>query len=207
MSHLKHGCVVLICAILLECFYFNFTFFNRVLFQHSRMSTQVLDDFETVSWRYHETGMISENDAQLIFAGLNEEVGEFTVYLDSMPLPKYIDFFYTNEDHPFFTGDSLIRVECHGKNIIKIPVHTEVQNYRLDLGDDPGVVLTSLRVVKDESSFSFSFSRVLTVVLIWLVGTFLFGMQKMPDYHLERFYNPSDGENPENQAKKPHQCQ
>lgn len=207
MSHLKHGCVVLICAILLECFYFNFTFFNRVLFQHSRMSTQVLDDFETVSWRYHETGMISENDAQLIFPGLNEEVGEFTVYLDSMPLPKYIDFFYTNEDHPFFAGDSLIRVECHGKNIIKIPVHTVVQNYRLDLGDDPGVVLTSLRVVKDESIFSFSFSRVLTVVLIWLVGTFLFGMQKMPDYHLERFYNPSDGEDPEDQAKKPHQCQ
>lgn len=207
MLYLKRGCTGLLIGLLLEILVFNFGFLTMLMEPSLQERVLRMEDFEATNWSEYEGRLISQPDPMFVAYQLQGKVKTAAIYYETAQQPDSITLYYTNSRYPIVCEETTRRTQSNPNQRVEITINDEIQVLRVDIGESAGLELTDFRVVFNEREFDFSVSRIMTMVLIWLVGTFLFGMQKMPDYHLERFYNPSDGEDPEDQAKKPHQCQ
>jgi len=145
-----------------------------------------LEDFETVNWQLGEEGtMESGVDPILVAGGLDMRVDKVEVMAAASRQIPYIDIFYINDKHPQY-GDLYLHNELSDENSSVFTLEDNVADLRIDLGDDAGLILRELTVFINPVKFCPSLSRIVAVILIYWGGVFLFSLQKMPDYHLDK---------------------
>lgn len=187
MRYVKHGCIGLVIGILLELFVFGFGSLRLLMDPSAEERSFTVNDFATVNWTEAEGKLTAQPDPMLIMEGLNDKVRTVTVYYCSEPQPDRITLYYTNSQYPVICQETVRTASPTPSQKVVFKVNDNVQGLRIDVGEAAGLQLSDLRVVFNEKHFDFSVSRVVAMVLIWIVGSFLFSIQKMPDYHLESF--------------------
>ena len=192
MRYVKHGCIGLVIGILLELFVFGFGSLRLLMDTSVEERVLSIHDFETVNWTETEGTLTARPDPMLVMDGLNDKVRTVTIYYRSEPQPDRITLFYTNSQYPEICQETVRTASPTPRQRAVFKVNDTVQGLRIDVGEVAGLQLSDLRVVFNEKHFDFSVSRVVAMVLIWIVGSFLFSIQRMPDYHLESFGVASD---------------
>jgi len=178
-------CVVALAAVAIELVFFQGLNIVKLLWPGYQANILLsLDDFEIANWVRREDGTLESGlDPILVTGRLDARVDVIEVTaLASKQIP-YIDIFYINEEHPQY-GELHLHNELKDGNSSVFTLDDDVDNLRIDLGDDAGVILRELTVRINPVEFRPSLSRIIAVILIYWSGVFLFSLQKMPDYHL-----------------------
>lgn len=186
MIYLKRGIVGMLIGILLELFVFNSGYFLSLLDYESDVIVLPQEQFTAVNWDAHGELLISETDPQLILEGVNRYVQRITIYCDVQPSAEDITVFYTNGENPVIC-EKTMRTARLVDGRASMAIRDTISGLRVDVGESAGAEMYSFQVVLNERYFHFSISHVIAVILIALLGTFLFNIQKMPDYHLEEY--------------------
>jgi|GEM_PF-1628029 len=142
-----------------------------------------LQDFQTQNWTEQDGQLISSHDPMLIRDGINSYIRQVQIELNANSLPPYVQIYYTDDTHPNYDGDAVIMAQPVFDTMV-IDVNDDVQNLRIDLGDEPGTVLQGITVTVNPVKVHFSASIEVAVMLIYLGGSFLFSLQRAPDYGL-----------------------
>lgn len=179
--------IVLVVALTLELGVFNFTNLSLLLNPNIEKNKKfTLADMEIVNWQSSDGKLISKADPILIIHNVNTEIRtvEVEAQLDK-PLPR-IAIFYTNDQNKNFNETTM---KVYNENLIGdtlLTLNAQVQDIRLDLGEDAGLVLSNLDVTINPARISFSISRVIAILLIYLSAVGLFALQRNPNYHLDK---------------------
>jgi hypothetical protein len=96
-----------------------------------------------------------------------------------------VTIFYTNENNKGFNGNAMISQTGTAKGINTFVIRKNVKDLRLDLGEGAGTILNNVTVTVNPSKLNFSWARVISVLLVYLIGVLLFKAQKMPDYNIQ----------------------
>lgn len=177
--------VSLLLATALEVFVFNFSAL-QIRMDPSLEANQIftLEDMEAVNWTQEGDGYISKDDPQLFFQTDGpQRIKTVNIQFNTEPIITSAQFFYTDETGAVqvitLTGAESGSVSC------QVEIATD-QLLRIDLGDFAGTRLSDITVTLNSSVWQISISRIIAVVLIYICGSLLFRLQRMPDYHLER---------------------
>ncbi len=142
-------------------------------------------DFEYINWSVNEDDMlVSENDPILVLADVNTYIDSIKIITQMSDQLQYLEVFYVNAQYPNY-GDIVKHCDEVNNNAVNISIGDDVRDLRIDLGDEAGVILTNIIVTINPVSFHFSFSRVITLLIIYYGAYYLFALQKMPNYNLE----------------------
>ena len=186
MIYLKRGIIGMLIGIFLELFVFKSGYFLSLLDYESDVIVLPQEQFTAVNWDAHGELLISETDPQLILEGVNRYVQKITIYCDVQPSAEGITVFYTNGENPV-ACEKTMRTARLVDGRASVTIRDTIGGLRVDVGEAAGAEMHSFQVVLNERYFHFSISHVIAVILIALLGTFLFNIQKMPDYHLEEY--------------------
>lgn len=85
--------------------------------------------------------------------------------------------------------------EDNPKERTTVEIGDTVRDLRIDLGDDAGTTLHSIKVTINPEEFQFSISVLVAVVIIYFCCKYLFGLQKAPDYGLKTETKMNDESN------------
>lgn len=140
-----------------------------------------LQDFQIQNWTEQNGQMTSGHDPMLMRDGIDGYVRQVRIELEADPLPPYLQVYYTNPAHPAYDGEAVVTAQ-QVSSITVIDVNAEVQNLRIDLGDDSGTVLTGLTVTVNPVELHFSIAIIVAVILIYFSGKLLFSLQRAPNY-------------------------
>lgn len=145
-----------------------------------------LDSFEAANWEVESDGtLVSLADPMLVLEINNQDIDMLKIQVDASGIIPYVDIFYINDRYPNY-GDRHTHYEDLQNNQATIELDDYVQALRIDLGDDPGLRLKEMRVTLNPVSIDVSLSRIIAMIAIYWCGVFLFSLQKMPDYGLDR---------------------
>lgn len=142
-----------------------------------------MKDFQMQNWMKLNGQNTSCNDPILLREGIDGFVRQVRIVMDVDPQPPYIQVYYTNIAHPNYDGVAVVTAQPFYDDIV-IDINDDIQNLRIDLGDDPGIVLRAITVTVNPLEIDFSVAIVVAVALIYLGGKFLFYLQRSPDYGL-----------------------
>lgn len=183
MKVAKKALVILLIAVAMELFIFNFQpVCDRVLGRENLNEIYTLADFETINWTETADGLISGYDPMLILDGVNTQVHSLRIFSDCLGQVPYVNVFYTN-DHYLQFGDGPVLLEMvESGNAVEIAVNDTVENLRIDLGDQAGVALNQLTVIVNPSAIQISIARIVAIILIAFFAEFLFSLQRYPTY-------------------------
>ena len=171
---------VVLLALLLEVTVFQLSYWHMVISGVECNLTFTLDDFETLNWMSDGSALRSEGGQQLILHDLSTQVKRLRIISEITPSPDYTLVFYTTTANEHFQDSQSI---LYSESEIKPDVF--IQDLRIDFSNQPNLELSSLSVEVNHAQFSFSASRVVAVILIYLFGKLLFALQSPPEYFLE----------------------
>lgn len=185
MKYFKICIYALFIGILLECSVFNFDYWNKT-FRRNEMQVEL--DVETaalINWECSGASPVSREDAHIIWADLSNYVADLSIHYSVDRLPGFLCIYYNTEDANDVAQAVEFGIDTQLDGTVTFAIGDEISMLRVDLGNQPGIVLNSLYVTLNPRAFSFSISRVVAIVLIAVLAEFLFSLQKMPDYKLD----------------------
>ena len=183
----KNFCFVLLVAIVLEIVFFNYTNIKLMLNQNIEKNISIMqEDIEYYNWERRGNLLVSKTDPILIIPNVNSKIKAIKLDMQlNKPIP-YIVVFYTDKENEKFGENTMI---IYNKNIqgnMLLPLDAEVNDLRIDLGDDEGVILSELKIIINPVTLNFSIYRVIAMLLIYLLSVLLFKLQRNPDYKLDK---------------------
>lgn len=181
----KRIIMVLIIACCVEVFGINF--FNTLsLFDNSveKNIEYTLQDMQTVNWSQENEHLISQYDPNLIVEDVDVFIKKIKLDISSNQEIPYIQVFYTNNENKNFNGELLVEYGQPVAGEVEITVNQYAKNLRIDLGDEEGIILDNIKVIINPINFNFSISRIIAMILIYLLSAGLFYLQKNPDYNI-----------------------
>lgn len=194
-NKIKRFFVVLIYSALIELIVFQSVNIWKIYRPNSNANqTYTLSDFEVANWQPNEDGTFtSAVDPILVCVLDGQKIDEISIVITASQSIPYIEVFYLNEKYVNY-GEVMIRCDEVKDNRASIDINDKVKALRLDLGDDPGVILSELSVVVNPVEINISISRIVAMMMIYWCGVFLFSLQKMPDYRLEKTLAKTEGD-------------
>lgn len=196
MKYLKRGILALLVGVLLEVLYFNFSTLAIRLNPEIITKSYSLSQMEPVNWVKTGNTLVSGLDPMLQISGVDCFAKTLTIQFNTDSSVESVTIFYTNDQNDIFNGNAMLVRTGTISGLCMFDANVNVKDLRVDLGDMAGTVLNEATVIVNDDSFDFSISRVVAVVLIYFAAVFLFSIQKMPDYHLEKITykgNENDG--------------
>lgn len=152
-----------------------------------------MDAFEYVNWEQNNNGeFVSLEDPILVYDAGNLEIRNISIHVDSPDTIPYIDVFYTNDLYHDF-ADHYFRCAEINNNSALISINDHVRKLRFDLGDEEGLVVRDITCVLNHARIKISLSRIIAINLIYWATCFLFSLQKMPDYGIDKKMNNTQG--------------
>ena len=177
--------MALLVGVLLEVLYFNFTTIAIRMNPDIKTRTYSLSQMGPVNWTKTGNTLVSGLDPMLIISGVDCYVETLTVQFNTDTSVESVTIYYTDDKNVLKTSTKLLKSgTIYGP--CRFNADVNVKDIRVDLGENSGTVLHDATVIVNDNSFHFSISRVVAVVLIYYAATFLFSIQKMPDYHLDK---------------------
>lgn len=174
--------IVLLIGVTLELGYFNFDYFREYMDKSTKKNIlYTMGQMEIQNWTTTDTGLVSEIDPMLIIRGVDTKVKRIKLEVKTQKPTDYILLFYTNETIPIFNdSDSIL----YNVNEVQV-IDKYVKDLRIDIGDKAGTKLEHIEVIINPMNFIFSISRIIAILMIYLLGRFLFTIQQSPDYGLK----------------------
>lgn len=176
----KKTILVALIAVVLEVGYFNFSHWRMQLNADIEKNvTLSLQEGYPLNWEEKDGVLYSLEDPQILFETSAMEIQNIEIYLDGAKGVDTCLFYYTD-------ADGVVQVVSG--------VQIEQDRYRFTVKDtSSGVIrfdtesagqmqLRDLEIIINPDGWDISISRIVAVILIYLVGVLLFQTQKMPDY-------------------------
>lgn len=150
-----------------------------------------LENFDMYNWSEEGNGSyVSLPDPILVIEDLQANIKDIDITVDSADNISSVTFFYTENDGQVFNGDNIILGNLVDSELT-LSVNKYVNDIRIDLGDDAGMRINGVTVVLNPDRIKFSFTRFITVIILYFSTIFLFRLQRRPDY--TELENISDG--------------
>lgn len=168
-------------AVLLELSVFNFDVWSTKLkTEQLKTATFSLEELTLVNWHMEDGAYISDIDPQLFVPTDSMWLSSVSIQYETEPQVANCSFYYSNPDQ---TVDVLNNTDIsNGQTLFKLDKEVG-PILRIDLGEDAEVKLSDIHVVVNPvPRLHISVSRIVAVVLIYVCGSLLFRIQKMPDY-------------------------
>lgn len=184
---LKKILIVIIFAFLIELIIFNYVEVKNEL--NSSVQKNIvynIKDIKKVNWSVKNRKLISNLDPILELENLNTEVKNINIQLKGKNDIPYIDLFWTEEKNEVFNADKINRINTNIKGSfnqeIKIELNKQVEDLRIDLGDNPGLELDEIKIIINYSHIRLNYARIIAMLLIYVTSKFLFSLQQNPKY-------------------------
>lgn len=179
MKFYKKVLISLLFAIALELSWFQLSSWIIRLDRNSPKDLSIsFDELELINWQDARDGFVSESDPIICIDTEPMHLYTLDFLIETEPLIDECTFFYTDENGVIQSEQidgSMGRYHIkHNKDIGAI--------LRLDPGEEAGVLLTDMELVINSTQLHVSFSRIIAIVLIYVCGSQLFRIQRMPDY-------------------------
>lgn len=175
--------VIILISMIIEVGFFNFNYIKEII--KDTPDSNIKYDLKNVkleNWDKSGETITSKADPMIIITDVNKDIKTIKIQCKTnKPIP-YIDFFYTNTERAEFNGDMLLRIDNVKGNINVYDINQSAKDIRLDLGDNAGLVLTDFALTINPVDFNISISRVTAIVLIYLISSGLFSLQRSPNY-------------------------
>lgn len=177
---------ILAAALLLELFYFNGSYFYGMIRRERPYNvTFSLNDFETANWEKQSTGLLSQQDPMLYRLGVDANAAEVEIRArTNRPIP-YAFVFYTDSVYQDFCEQTMILADNKGDGLFTAQLPGEIQDIRVDLGDDPGLELYDFTLCINPLRFEFSAARFTAMLIVCFGFWGLIWLQRFPDYNLK----------------------
>lgn len=186
--------ILVILAAILQVLLLNLDYWKYQLSDNSISNmTYELGDFEVANWQVTETALCSEKDPILVLPNISCNVDRILIETQLTPTIPYLEVFYVNDVHTQY-GEVIIH-EDNPKECTTVEIGDTVRDLRIDLGDDAGTILDSIKVTVNPEEFQFSISILVAVAIIYFCCKYLFGLQKAPDYGLNAEIKMNDESN------------
>lgn len=137
-----------------------------------------------LNWTPLDEAWVTELDPQILISGIDTYVRELEITAELSEEIPFIVVYYKTDDSQEFS-DARMTFTDQVQTVNRLFIRNPVTELRIDLGDNAGVRLQNLTVVLNPDRFHFSLSRVIAMLLIYVVSVGLFRFQKSPEYHLE----------------------
>ncbi|WP_407306646.1 hypothetical protein [Desulfosporosinus sp. SB140] len=181
----KNLLIVLTVALLLEFGVFNFDFISAKVNPNKKYNlTYTMEKMQAVNWTKQDNTLVSRFDPNLIIPSINTMVNKVNITVDADKSISNVVLFYTNNKHINFSAESMITDNETLVTTTTIDLNQQVKDLRIDLGDNPGLVLKKITVIINPIKFNFSISRIIAILLMYLATIGLSALQKGPDYKL-----------------------
>lgn len=176
----KKTILVVLLAIVLEVGYFNFSHWTIQLNADAEKNvTFSLQDGQPVNWEERGGILYSLEDPQIILALPPMQIQTVALHLDGAKGVERCLFYYTDADGTV----QVVSSETTGRDEYQFTVKdASVGMLRFDTEGSAQMQLKNFEMVINPTEWHISISRMVAVVLIYLVGVLLFQTQKMPDY-------------------------
>lgn len=186
--------ILVILAAILQVLLLNLDYWKYQFSDNSISNmTYELGDFEVANWQVTETALCSEKDPILVLPNISCNVDRILIETQLTPTIPYLEVFYVNDVHTQY-GEVIIH-EDNPKECTTVEIGDTVRDLRIDLGDDAGTILDSIKVTVNPEEFQFSISILVAVAIIYFCCKYLFGLQKAPDYGLNAEIKMNDESN------------
>jgi hypothetical protein len=173
--------LVFILAVTLEVGVFNFGYWREKTNTTTMKNIAYnLDQMEKVNWIKTPKGWVSKGDQHLILKDVNTQINTMQIKIQVEKEPDYVLLFYKEDGMEEFSNDASILYE--GETLL---IGKKVTDLRFDISNQKGVVLKSINLLINPMSFHFSTSRIIAILLIYILGCALFAIQRSPDYGIK----------------------
>lgn len=177
---------IVVITLLVELFCFNFSYFYGLLFEDFDHNISLdLNDFEKVHWLQDGSGWVSEIDPMLIRNGIDTQITELEVRVQADSKIPYMVFFYTDEQYLEFCAEAMIEVAPVSDNVFSVQVGKNIQNMRIDLGDDAGLRVSGMEIILNPLYLNFSVSRYCAMLVVCFGFWALNRLQQSRNYHID----------------------
>jgi hypothetical protein len=168
-------------AIALELLCFNFQTLLILLDDNiPKDKSYTLQDMTLINWVDNGDGTyISQTDPQLLIPSEAMRIRRISVSFKAVPAIDICTFYYTDTKNVLH---SIINKEISKGETAFTPDEQVIATTRLDIGETDGVKLSDIKVTINPTDIHISVSRIIAVVLIYVCGSLLFRIQRMPDY-------------------------
>lgn len=183
MKPIYKAAVITAVSILLEIFFFNFqTVAMLVDVSLEKNMVYTSDDVTYVNWDTAQDGSyISREDPQILIPTSAMKMNIVEISFQAEPADHTCVFFGTDREGTIFSMET----QSLG-GYAQFPVNQwTAETVRVDIGDYAGTVLSGIVVTVNPAKFHISFSRIVAIILIYLSGSMLFRIQRMPNYGIE----------------------
>ena len=185
MDKKKRIVIILISALLLELFYFNADYFYKMLRRERSYNVVFsLNNLEMLNWERTPEGMCSQPDPILFRQGINMDVTMVEIVARADRTIPYVFVFYTNANYPEFCEQTMVLAGDKGEGKFVAQLPGQIQDIRVDLGDDPGLRLYDLTICLNPLRFRFSVARFVAMLVICFGFWGLTRLQSSPEYIL-----------------------
>lgn len=178
--------IVALVSALIESFVFNIDYFIVKAKSDSRVNIVLkTEDFTVYNWDADNGKMVSMYDPILAVEDFNGYIDTIKIQLLVDGYLPYVDVYYSNEENPVMGEDTQFRLaELCEDGSYYVRVDKYVEELRIDLGDEAGLILDDISVLINENVFSFSLARFVTMNLIYWFAVLLFAAQRLPKYNI-----------------------
>ena len=183
---MKNGLIVLAVALLLEFGVFNFGYLLAMVNSNAQNNlTYTMEQMEVVNWIKKDNTLISGLDPNLVIPKINTMVKKVEITVDADKPISNVVLFYTNDQHSNFSAETMILGPKTMATTTTTTLNQQVENLRIDLGDDADLTLKKITVIVNPLKSDFSISRIVAILLMYLATIGLSALQKGPDYKLD----------------------
>lgn len=178
--------LVILSGLFLEVFIFNFTYIKSRLDTSKEYNIEYSpDDMVKTHWLDTSETMISDADPQLILESVETFVDQISIsFTANKPIDNVL-LFYTNRKVKEINGELLIVNSEVGKEERLFTIRDYIGVLRIDPGEDAGVEFQNFKIIINPVNFNLSLSRVVAILLLYLLARALSTLQNPPDYGLE----------------------
>lgn len=168
-------------AILLEAAVFNFDVWQVRFDPNQPESAEyTAEDLTFVNWQTDGDGYVSDADPQIFVPTGSMRINSVSIEITSEPEMTECMLYFSNPDGTVSARENAdIHKAC---TVFKLRENVG-PTLRIDPGEKAGLHLSAIRVVVNpQPQLHISVSRIAAVVLIYICGSLLFRIQRMPDY-------------------------
>lgn len=167
-------------AILLEIAVFNFNVWqSRFASDQLKPTEYTVEDLTFVNWRLDGDGYVSDADPQLFVPTSSMRINSVSVEILSEPEMTECMLYFSNPDGTVIAQEN---TDIRGSTTFRIGKNVG-PTLRIDPGEKAGLRLSDVRIIVNPTPhLHISISRIIAVVLIYVCGSLLFRIQRMPDY-------------------------
>lgn len=189
IKHLiKRIIIILVGSILLEIIVFNHNFLlNKLFYNMENINIEYSgEQLGTINWERREDGtLVSQLDPMIIINNINMDVKNITIKINTNKDIQYVDLFYKGKDNKNKdNGEIYKRYEGSVYKMKTLKINHYIENIRIDLGDEPGIILKSIVVIFNDFSMNFSIARIIAINMIYWGAVLLFMAQTPPKYKI-----------------------